>query len=51
MLTIIAHAGKPARSVKVLHLEQEIAAIESFLNHSKNPHQQQTAQRHVRNVA
>jgi len=29
MLTMIVHVGKPARSVKVLHFEQEIAAIES----------------------
>jgi len=27
MATIIAHAGYPALSVKVLHLEQEMAAI------------------------
>jgi hypothetical protein len=27
MLTTIVHVGKPARSVKVLHLEQEIADI------------------------
>ena len=51
MLTIIVHVGKPARSVKVLHLEQEIAAIESSLSHSRNPHEQQAAQCHVRDVA
>jgi hypothetical protein len=51
MLTIIVLVGKPARSVKVLHLEQEIAAIEPSLNDSRNPNEQQTPHYHVRDVA